>query len=102
MLPLSQGTLSPEISLHHSEKTQNQKVFTPAYDDQSPGPDLKSRSSLTRSCRSLFPWLTEILSWTISLAGIAAVVVVLRIYDNQPLSKWPQEVALNAVTSTLA
>ena len=42
------------------------------------------------------------IAWIISFAGTAAVIIVLRMYDNRRLSDWPHDIALNAVISILA
>ncbi|KAF2110762.1 hypothetical protein BDV96DRAFT_500641 [Lophiotrema nucula] len=47
-------------------------------------------------------WLIELISWTLSALCMAAIIIVLYIYQRQPLPKWPLGLTLNAFISVLA
>jgi hypothetical protein len=47
-------------------------------------------------------WLMELISWIISAICMAAIIVVLCFYQNQPLPRWPLGLTLNAYISVLA
>ena len=47
-------------------------------------------------------WIWEMLSWFISAACMAAIVIVLLKLDGRPLPEWPFSIQLNSVLSVLA
>lgn len=47
-------------------------------------------------------WLVEIISWTISALCMTGIIVVLCIYQQRTLPKWPLGITLNAYVSLLA
>lgn len=55
--------------------------------------------------RSTDWWFMEILSCLVSLLSLIVIIIILRVYDNQPSSKWPHSITLNsllALFTTLA
>lgn len=72
---------------------------------------LKSTPTKTKDTRSWFSnrtadwWLAELLSFGVSLLAVVAIIIILKIYDGQPMSKWPHSITLNsllAIFTTLA
>lgn len=47
-------------------------------------------------------WLVEIASLVMSLVALAAIVIILRRYDGQPLPNWPFRITLNTFLSLFA
>jgi DMSO reductase anchor subunit len=47
-------------------------------------------------------WLVEIVSWILSALCMVGIIVVLCIYQQRPLPKWPLGITLNAYISLLA
>lgn len=47
-------------------------------------------------------WLPEIISWSVSAACMAGIAIVLFVYRNKRLPKWPLGITLNAYISVLA
>ncbi|OAF98754.1 uncharacterized protein CC84DRAFT_1210624 [Paraphaeosphaeria sporulosa] len=47
-------------------------------------------------------WLLEIISWTLSAACMAGVIVMLYVYQNRSIPRWPLGLTLNAYISVLA
>ena len=46
-------------------------------------------------------WLLEIISWSLSAACMAGIIVVLAIYQNKPIPNWPLGLTFNAFISVL-
>ena len=47
-------------------------------------------------------WLWEIAGIMLSLGATITIIVVLAMYDGQPLPNWPYSITLNAMVSILA
>lgn len=47
-------------------------------------------------------WLMEIISWVVSALAMAGIVIVLIVYQRQPLPRWPFGLTVNAYISVLA
>lgn len=47
-------------------------------------------------------WLLELISWSLSAACMAGIVVMLFIYKNDPIPNWPLGLTLNAYISVLS
>jgi hypothetical protein len=47
-------------------------------------------------------WLLEIISWTLSAACMTGIIIVLFVYKDKGIPKWPLNLTLNAYISVLA
>ncbi|KIV78342.1 hypothetical protein PV11_10067 [Exophiala sideris] len=71
--------------------------YTPATSHPAPSsPMQKSLMSILYNC-----WLWELTTLFISTVALAAVIVLLIYWDEQPLSQWPSSISLNTFVSTL-
>jgi hypothetical protein len=63
----------------------------------------RQNSSLSRFGRSdyhfLQPWWMEIIASVLVLLAIMAIVLVLALYQNQPLPNWPFGISVNSLVS---
>ncbi|KAJ9602162.1 hypothetical protein H2200_013282 [Cladophialophora chaetospira] len=104
--PRSEPMLAPSpssaVPLYHYGKATDHITYAPLYADQSPHAYGNPRPPSTPRRGRLLDWGTEIIAWIISFAGTAAVIIVLRMYNDRPLSDWPHGIAFNAVISILA
>lgn len=47
-------------------------------------------------------WIWEFASWSVSAACIAAIIVILSLYNGRLLPEWPLGITLNAAVSVLS
>ncbi|KAL5414682.1 hypothetical protein PMIN04_008912 [Paraphaeosphaeria minitans] len=47
-------------------------------------------------------WMIEIISWLLSAACMAGIIVMLLVYKGRPIPRWPLSLTLNAYISVLA
>jgi Protein of unknown function (DUF3176) len=47
-------------------------------------------------------WALEYMAMTIAMAALAAIFIILILYNGKPLADWPHSIQLNTVLSTLA
>ncbi|KAF2734688.1 hypothetical protein EJ04DRAFT_564103 [Polyplosphaeria fusca] len=47
-------------------------------------------------------WLLEIISWSLSAACMAGIIIMLMVYKNERIPKWPLGLTLNAYISVLS
>jgi hypothetical protein len=61
----------------------------------------KDRTSI-RPFWKRIPWLFEIASWITSLFFFISIVIVLKVFEGQPLPNSPLKISLNAIVGLLA
>jgi hypothetical protein len=44
-------------------------------------------------------WIAEILSYTLALVALAAIVITLALHNNKPLPQWPSLISINSLVA---
>ena len=95
--------LSPVSSIHRQSNTEREGDS----DGQdvagltSHGPEMSSQSPRQPLHTRTFAdsWVFEILCWLLALCFLVVILVVLRIFNNQPLRNWNSGLTLNTLIS---
>ncbi|KAI1270180.1 hypothetical protein F5Y18DRAFT_434610 [Xylariaceae sp. FL1019] len=85
--PISLGTGTPQPPGEEPASTASQK---------------KSRQPILRHIRRIFqkPWVTEVVTWFLSVLLLVLIVAILQAFDGQPVAHWRFSISLNALIST--
>jgi hypothetical protein len=47
-------------------------------------------------------WAGELLTWIVAAVSMVAVIIILAVFNNKPLPKWPYNISLNTLISIFA
>lgn len=87
----------------NSQNTQTEKRPSSHPNERATGLETgQSPTDLKHSSKdALRAWLLEAFSSVVAVAALAAIIVVLVVYNNRPLPDWPHNITLNTVVSVL-
>ncbi|KAJ4352161.1 uncharacterized protein N0V89_007508 [Didymosphaeria variabile] len=91
--PITPGT-AERRGEERSESTQNASNFAQRVEQK--------LWNYTSSHNVVKRWIIEIISWTLSAACMAGICVMLFVYKNKTIPRWPLGLTLNAYISVLA
>lgn len=47
-------------------------------------------------------WAGELLTWIVAAVSMVAVIIILAVFNNKPLPKWPYNISFNTLISIFA